>query len=212
MNFIIFKKRSDLHIARKIWHVVTVFSMALCYYYLPSFWSASLLLAAWLIFVPLDFIRKKLPQLNELSLQIFGPIVRENEVKGVAGTTYLLTGVLIVYFIFPRDIVLLTLLYLAFADPIASYVGIKYGKDKLFKNKSLQGSAAAFFVCIILTYLFLQSKAIAMDRLIVMSILGGLIGSAAEAIPIGNLDDNFSIPVFSAIGLWILFYVFGGIA
>lgn len=153
-----FKKRSDLHLARKFWHVITVFLMFLVYHYLPPFWSGVVLILACLIFVPFDFIRKKVPALNQMAMQVFGPIVRQNEVNGIAGTTYLLIGVLVVYLFFPRTIVLMTLLYLAFADPIASFVGIKYGKDKLFRNKSLQGSAAAFFVCAGLYICFLQYK------------------------------------------------------
>lgn len=207
-----FKKRSDLHLARKFWHVITVFMMFLVYHYLPTFWSGVVLILACLIFVPFDFIRKKIPALNQMAMQVFGPIVRQNEVNGIAGTTYLLIGVLVVYLFFPRTIVLMTLLYLAFADPIASYVGIKYGKDKLFRNKSLQGSAAAFFVCAGLTYFVLHYKGIMLDRIFLISILGGVIGSAAEAIPVGKLDDNFSIPVFSAIGLWLLFFIFGGLS
>jgi len=206
-----YKKRSDLHVARKFWHMTTVFLMALCYYYVPPFWAGVVLISACLIFIPMDFIRKKIPTLNEIILQIFGPIVRENEVRGIAGTTYLLAGVLIVYLFFPRTIVLLTLLYLAFADPIASYVGIKYGRDKLFQNKSLQGSFAAFLVCAGLTYFVLHHKGLMLDRALLVSILGGFIGAAAEAIPIGKLDDNFSIPVVSAFGLWILFFIFGGL-
>jgi diacylglycerol kinase (CTP) len=45
-----------------------------------------------------------------------------------------------------------------------------------------------------------------------ISVLGGLIGAAAEALPFGKVDDNFSIPVISAIGLWILFFIFDGLA
>lgn len=186
--------------------------MFLVYHFVPPVWSKLILILACLIFVPFDFIRRKVPALNQLTMQIFGPIVRENEVNGLAGTTYLLIGVLIVDLIFPRTIVLLTLLYLAFADPIASYVGIKYGKDKLFRNKSLQGTAAAFFVCAGLTYFVLHYKGLLLDRIFLMSIFGGVIGSAAEAVPLGKMDDNFTIPVMSAIGLWILFFIFGGLA
>lgn len=206
-----FKKRSDLHLARKFWHSITVFLMAVVYYYLPNQWSGLVLFAACLIFIPLDFLRKKNEKLNRILLRLFQPIIRQNEVQGIAGTTYLLAGVFVVYLFAPREIMLLTLLYLAFADPIASYVGIKFGKTKIFNGKSLQGSSAAFFVCAAMTFIVLSFQNLFVDHIWLLSVLGGLLGSAAEAIPIGKLDDNFSIPVVSAIGLWILFSLFGGL-
>ena len=130
----------------------------------------------------------------------------------MAGTSYLLTGVSIIALIFPQEIVLLTLLFLAFADPIASYFGIKFGKDKIFGHKSLQGTVAAFFVCAILCFAFFYTHNLLLDRLIVVSLLGGLIGSLAELIPIGKLDDNLTLPVMSAIFLYFMFLLFGAFA
>jgi len=102
-------------------------------------------------------------------------------------------------------------LYLAFADPIASIVGIRYGKDKIFGHKSLQGSFAAFTVCAFLTFFFLNYNGMMLDRAVIVSLLGGLIGCLAEAVPIGQLDDNFTIPVLSAAGLWTVFSIFGAL-
>lgn len=203
------KKRSDIHYARKIWHMSGVFMMFLAYQYLPPAVSLTILVLAWGVFVPLDFFRQKYPALNDWAMHAFKPIMRQSEVKKLAGTTYLLTGVLIVYLIFPRPIVALTLLFLAFADPIASYFGILYGKDKIFGHKSIQGFIAAFFVCAAVCMFYLMANNYLMDRLLVVSLFAGLVGAFAELIPIGKLDDNLTLPVMSAIGLSILFYFFG---
>lgn len=203
------KKRSDIHYARKIWHMSGVFVMFLAFQYLPTVVSLSVLTVAWVLFVPFDFLRQRNPALNEWAIHAFKPIMRQSEVKKLAGTTYLLSGVLLIYLVFPRPIVALTLLFLAFADPIASYFGILYGKDKIFGHKSIQGFMAAFFVCTIVCFLFLLLNNYFMDRLLVVSLFAGLIGAFAELIPIGKLDDNLTLPVMSAIGLSILFYFFG---
>ncbi len=203
------KKRSDIHYARKIWHMSGVFVMFLAFQYLPQAISLGVLIAAWLLFVPFDFFRQRNAAVNEWAIHAFKPIMRQSEVKKLAGTTYLLSGVLLIYLIFPRPIVALTLLFLAFADPIASYFGILYGKDKIFGHKSIQGFMAAFFVCAIVCFLFLLSNNYFMDRLLVISLFAGLIGAFAELIPIGKLDDNLTLPVMSAIGLTVLFYFFG---
>ena len=199
-----------MHWSRKTWHMGGVSALAGAYYYLSPFWSTVFLMTLWMLAVPIDFLRLRSPNLNDVLMHAFRPIMRESEAKGIAGTSYLVTGVLFIAIIFPREIVLMTLLYLAFADPMASVIGIRFGKDKIFGHKSVQGSAAAFTICAVITWAVLIYKGIMLDRIVIVSLFGGLIGAMAEAIPIGKLDDNFSIPVLSAVGLWLLFIVFGG--
>jgi dolichol kinase len=206
------KRRSDIHWARKFWHMGGVSIIAALYAHLPEKTSITLLTVAWFLFVPADFLRLKYPALNDFLVFAFRPIMRQHEVDRIAGTSYLLTGLVIVASLFPPQIALLTMMFLAFADPIASYFGIRYGKDKIFGEKSLQGTLAAFFVCAMLTFYFLTSHWLLMDRLIVVSLIGGLIGALAELIPIFKLDDNLTLPVVSATALWILFNIFGAFA
>lgn len=203
------KKRSDIHLARKIWHMAGVFSMFCVYVLAPELVSYTILAIAVALFLPIDFLRQKYPALNDWMVHAFKPIMRTHEIHRIAGTTYLLSGVCVIVALFPRPVVALTLLFLAFADPIASFVGIKYGKDKVFGHKSIQGFMAAFGVCALLTAIFLSYFSIMIDRVIVVSLLAGLIGALAELIPIGKMDDNFTLPVLSGFGLYILFYLFG---
>ncbi|WP_413289951.1 diacylglycerol/polyprenol kinase family protein [Bdellovibrio sp. HCB337] len=203
------KKRSDIHWARKIWHMSGVFGMFLAYVLLPETASSIVLALAVLLFLPVDFLRHRYPALNDWLVHAFKPIMRTHEIHKIAGTTYLLAGVCLVVAFFPRPVVALTLLFLAFADPIASFIGIKYGKDKIFGHKSIQGFMAAFVVCAVATAIYLTYYNIMLDRVIVVSLLAGLIGALAELVPIGKIDDNFTLPVLSSIGLYALFYVFG---
>lgn len=205
------KKRSDLHLARKIWHVGGVSLIAAIYSVLPHTVSVVLLSLAWVMFVPLDFARLKYPHLNKYMIGIFRPIMRQSELDRLAGTSFLLTGLLLVTLIFPPPIVLLSMFFLAFADPIASYFGIRYGRDKILGEKSLQGFLAAFIVCSLLTFTFLNSYELLSGRIVLVSLIGGLIGALAELIPIGKLDDNLTLPVLSAVSLWGLFLIFGAV-
>ncbi|MBS1969931.1 MAG: hypothetical protein JSU04_06465 [Bdellovibrionales bacterium] len=209
LNQLELKKRSDIHWARKIWHMAGVFGMFAVYVLAPEMVSYSILAIATLLFLPIDFLRHRYPALNDWMVHAFKPIMRTHEIHRIAGTTYLLSGVCVIVALFPRPVVALTLLFLAFADPIASFVGIKYGKDKVFGHKSIQGFMAAFGVCALLTAIFLSYFNIMIDRVIVVSLLAGLIGALAELIPIGKMDDNFTLPVLSGFGLYILFYLFG---
>ncbi|MFP5520589.1 MAG: diacylglycerol/polyprenol kinase family protein [Bdellovibrionia bacterium] len=203
------KKRSDLHLARKVWHMSGVFSMFLAYTFLPETVALTMLFVAWLLFVPLDFLRQYRPKLNEWVVQAFRPIMRETERLKLAGTTYLLSGVALLVLFFPRPIVSLAILFLAFADPIASFVGIKWGKDKIFRHKSIQGFMAAYVVCFLVTFVYLTLTETLVDHVLVIALFGGLIGALAELVPVAKLDDNFTLPLLSAIGLAALFYFFG---
>lgn len=204
-----FKKRSDLHLARKVWHATGVLLIFLVYQLLNDKQTSLILLGlAWLIFVPFDILRQTRPRLNTVLLKIFKPIIRQSEVNKIAGTTYLLSGLLTIMALFPKVAVDLSMLFLALADPIASYVGIRFGKHKIFGHKSVQGFLAAFSVCFALSVTYFH-YAMKVDSVIVLSLCAGLIGALSELVPVFKLDDNFTMPVLSATGVFSVLQLFG---
>lgn len=204
-----FKRRSDMHLARKTWHMLGVLLMVLIHQRVSRENAIILLLGAMMIFVVPDFIRQYSARLNEVFVGLFQMVIRESEVNRLSGNSYLLSGVLLIVLLFPPKIVGLALLFLAFADPIASCVGILYGKDKILGQKSLQGFMAAVVVCTLATMGYLYVHGILLDKLIIVSILAGFIGAISELVPIGKLDDNLTLPLMSATGLSVLFKIFG---
>lgn len=204
------KARNDIHIARRLWHVSSVFVIFLLYWTIQPRTAAILMLGIGGLLVVCDIARLYVPSLNVLFSWMFKPVMRESEKRKISGMTSMVVGMTLIFFLYPKDVVLLALLFLAFADPLASYFGIRYGKDKLVGDKSLQGSMAAFAACFIAAVIFLYLRDLMRERLFIVSLLGGLIGAASELIPIGKLDDNFLFPVMSATGLAGLFYIFGG--
>ena len=202
------KNRSDLHLARKVWHLTSVFLVFLFFQLSTTSVSAMALLIIGPIAIGIDFLRLRSEKINDSVVAILGPIMRNQEVKSLAGTTYLICGVSLIFLVFPKPVVSLSILFLAFADPIASYVGIRYGRERIVGNKTLQGFLAALLVCFILTLVYIYQPGISLSRALVVSILGGIIGALAELAPMGKLDDNFTMPVLSACGLYILFRIF----
>lgn len=202
-----YHNRSQLHLARKIWHATTVSIMAATFAWAPneiSFW----LLGIFLVLSSLvDFLRQRSPTLNQRMLYLFRYFIRENEVHSWAGTTFLLLGVTLSVVFFHPAITLLSLLFLAFADPLASFVGIQFGRTKIFGHKSLEGAFGAFLVCALISALFFVHQQIYTDRLLLTTVLCGIAGSLSELIPIGKLDDNLSFPVLSSFFLWGIFSV-----
>lgn len=205
------KRRSDLHLARKIWHFSGVITIAIFYHNLSRANAIQWISFIAFLFILIDILRLQSPKLNTSVISVLRPIMRENERNNLAGTTYLLLGTFFIIALFPASIVKLSLFFLAVADPVASYFGIKFGKDKIIGSKSLQGTVAAFISCTIISALYFFSQNLMTERLLIVSVLGGLIGAISELLPVGKLDDNFTIPVSSAIMLWGLLELFGGL-
>lgn len=202
------KVRSDVHLARKIWHAAGVSLMALVFAWLGPVWSWVPLGVVALVIVPLDFLRQRRPKLNAATLRVFGPLMRRHEEKRISGLTHLLLGAAVLIATFDPYIVTLTLLFLAFGDPIASYCGIRYGRDRIVGNKTLQGTAGAFAACTVVAAIYYYAQNLMLDRIWIVAPLSGLIGAFAEAVPVGRLDDNFTFPLISGAMLWVLFAIF----
>ena len=203
------KARSDLHLARKLWHAIGVGFMAAWFNVFSYGGSWALLVAVAAIIVPLDFLRRSRPKLNEATVRVFQSVMRTHEQTALSGFTYLLAGAAILLTFFDKHVVTLTLLFLALGDPIASYCGIRFGKDRIIGNKTLQGSVGAFVTCALVAALYFYAQNLMIERLWIVAPVSGLIGAVAELTPVGKLDDNLTFPVLAAGLLWTLLTLFG---
>lgn len=198
--------RSELHIARKVWHasmglvLVAVFSGNLVSQSV-LLWGLSILFA---LTVGFEVARLKNPLVNEKIIKVFGPIIRTNEVKKCSTIGFFLAASILSIVVFPKPVAILALLFLSVGDPTASFFGVLFKKRsvKLIGQKSLHGSMACFMMCAAVTMLYLQSSGIGGVMLLRLSVLGGLAGAVAEAAPL-EIDDNFSVPVVSGFIMWI---------
>lgn len=206
-----YKLVNDLHIARKIWHTLAIGLYAFVYSQL-SFSSAFQAALLFVFFcIGIDTLRLNFPKINDLVLAVLKPVTRKHEVNSYAGTTYFSIGALVIITILPKNIVLLSLILLAFADPIASAVGIIYGKEKIYKSKTLQGSFAALLASALVACVYFLLSQTMNERLFIVSMLTGFIGAFSELFTPFDIDDNFSFPILSSISLYGLFYIFGGL-
>ncbi len=206
-------KRTDMHVLRKLWHIS--FGSACLFLYMKldlaiSFWGYFAISAALGGFM-MDFARLRNQRVNNLVLKMLGPLMRSSEKDGFSGLPFYALGVGLSILFFEEKIAVLSIMFLVFADPIASFVGVNYGKDKILPNKSLQGAIAAFLVCKLLTIAYLYNSGASDLDLILFSSLAGLVGSLSELASSFNIDDNLTIPVLSGAGLSVLnlyFHIF----
>lgn len=153
----------------------------------------------------LEYARARWEWVNSLTVRYMGPIMRDTEVNQLSGIPFYMASCLFAFLIFPQHVAVLSILYLAFGDPCSSFFGVLYGRNKIFPNKSLQGTLGGFFVCSVVTFAYLFWRDFDPELLLVFSLLGGFSGSLAELLPL-NVDDNFSIPVISGALMILAFW------
>jgi dolichol kinase len=205
--------RSKTHFGRKFYHMAMGLACFCLYAFILNKEQALFLLVILGgSFILLDVLRFKNSKINAMAIKVFGKIMRREELKNLSANSYYILGLLIITLFFPKNIVLLSVLFLAFGDPVAAIIGTKFGQTKLFAKKSLEGSIANFFISAMITFAFVNlyfHKDV--FTAFAVSILGGLISCVSELLPI-PVNDNLTIPVVSALllklasGMFKLFY------
>ena len=199
------RMRSDLHLTRKAWHISTGL-IGLFIYKKTGFTAeqtAFILLTFAVAAFLFEFIRLRNEKINKLALLIMKPVMRESERNSVSGLPFYALGISLALFFFPERIAILATLFLIFADPIASFFGILYGRDKILPNKSLQGTVAAFSVCYIATIIYGLIYVGPSMNLLIFAVAGGVVGCISEMCS-QFIDDNLCIPVVSGLGLFLI--------
>lgn len=203
--------RSDLHILRKLWHVSCGAAALFCYYALNVSFEAW----GWAAFgigatgFALDFVRLKNPGVNRLAVKLLGPILRKSELESFSGLPFYAMGCALSIYFFQKDIALMSVFFLVFADPAASLVGVKFGKDQILPNKTLQGTLACFFVSYAIVTAYTWQMPVAGGVLLAFAFFGALAAAVGELFSAFNIDDNFTIPVVAGAGLTLANAVLG---
>jgi diacylglycerol kinase (CTP) len=202
--------RSDLHIARKLWHIFCGCAAVGTYFVSGielHFWGWVALAIAIGGFL-LDFLRLNNKKFNEFAIKVLAPIMRKSEKESFSGLPFYALGISLSIYFYQKDIALISILYLVFSDPISSFFGVQFGKDQILPNKSLQGTIAGFFSCYFITIIYLANNPTTSLNLLGFSLLAALIGTISELFSAFNIDDNITIPVVSGAGLTVLNYLF----
>lgn len=199
--------------ARKLGHAA--FGLTVLYLFVYSGWTPTVIWSLTMVFVvwafTLETARHLNPKVNDWVCRAFKPVMREHEKTKVNSAIFYTVSLLTVNLIFPLPVTILSLLFLALGDPVASVVGLKYGRTKLFSHVSLEGSLACFSMAFVIAFLYAGyffDVTISGVPLFFFSLLAGLTGAVSESL-FPKLDDNLVIPLVSAPVLWILMHLFG---
>tara|TARA_B100001250_G_scaffold392111_1_gene393635 strand:+ start:17 stop:601 length:585 start_codon:yes stop_codon:yes gene_type:complete len=148
------------------------------------------------LFILADYFRKKSKIIKKLFIIFFNKMLREHELKGqFTGATWVMISASVTILVFPKYIAIISLIFMSIGDTFAALIGRKFGKLKIY-DKSFEGFLGGLIACLVAAYCY--------DPLpFYISGFGALAAMLFETLPL-PLDDNFRIPIGSAIIMTIL--------
>ena len=148
------------------------------------------------LFILADYFRTKSKLIKKLFILFFDKMLREHELKGqFTGATWVMISASVTILVFPKYIAIISLIFMSIGDTFAALIGRKFGKLKIY-DKSFEGFLGGLVACLVAAYCY--------DPLpFYISGFGALAAMLFETLPL-PLDDNFRIPIGSAIIMTIL--------
>ncbi len=183
--------RAELY--RKSFHLLGL-GIPAAYFFLDKREMITGLVLVTFIVVSVDFIRFRSANLNRVFMRIFGVMLRAHEHRSLSGSTYLMTASLIAVSFFSREIAIISILFAVVCDAVAAVIGKRFGRIRIFE-KSLEGSLAFLATALIIAYAFGTGSPYPY-------FIGAFAAALIELLPI-DVDDNFLIPVLSAVVIYV---------
>ncbi len=181
------KKNLIFELKRKLFHLFSILYIPLFYLlnkYFGFYYAIGIFLLLSIIFLIEEIYRIKFDK----KLPFFNVLYRENDKNKIAAHFYFTIGAMFVFLFFPFDIACVSLLMTTFGDAFAALIGVRFGRHKIYKEKSLEGSLAEFFVNLLIASIILN------DFYVVFSM--ALTATAVEVF-LTKVDDNLGIPLLS---------------
>ena len=179
---------------RRLFHMTggVFVSVILLRGYVPEWLVLVILGVVLALMLGLDLIRLRHPDANRLFFLVFRRLASPREARGLASSTWYVTGMLLTLALIPLEIAVAAILVLAVADPLASYLGRRFGKRALGSG-TVEGTLVFLAVAFLILALFEE-----------LPVAAGvaLLASVVESIP-WRLDDNLTVPITVGVGLLI---------
>jgi dolichol kinase len=203
--------RDDLHLGRRLFHVVNGVATATAYALLFTHQQVVHIFGtiACIVYV-VDRVRIAYPEaVARLAPWVNRVLVRaEEEVRESAMIPYAI-AVLLTILSVPKPAALIAVYTLAIADPLAAVVGIRWGRRRVAKNRTLEGSLAFFGSTLTIAALVLAKSTGAPGLTIAAAAFTiGLGAAVCELLPL-RIDDNLTIPLFVGFTTWIVCGLYG---
>jgi len=186
---------------RNLWHMsMGLIGVLLYEFVLTRGQAMTILLSIFTVFASLEISRRFSSTWNDFLVdKVFGIIARPNERFRINSATYYLSAMTLMTALAPKEAVEAGLLILAFGDPAALLAGKRWGRTKLWREKTLVGTSAFFFVSgfVCLVFFGLAKPEMAMFKIISLAVIVSAAGAITELFS-QRINDNFTIMVVCA--------------
>jgi dolichol kinase len=201
-----------LELRRKALHLIALiipFGLLL----FPVRIALPLLFSSAAIFLAVEIFRLGSPSVNAFFFRWFAPLLREKEQRKLTGATGLVLAAslcTLILILLDGDITLpheaRASLFYAFAflilgDAAAALLGKRFGKRKLFGEKTVVGTLACLLTCLLIYALFNGPLHIGVKP--AAAFLAACLTALLEALPL-TFDDNLFVPPVTCFTLFLL--------
>jgi dolichol kinase len=204
--------RACKEIERKTFHLCGLLVPLVYQYLLVQGWSTrSCSYVCWAVTIgqwTFDLSRLYIPVVHKFFLTTpIGKILRKNELNQLTGASYFSLGCTLAITLTGPAVAMTSIIFLVLGDMSAALFGISFGGEmvaaKLGREgkKSFEGSAAMFLVCFTIGCTVFSEV-----RLCEYAVfIGAMVATLVELFEPFELNDNLTIPVFSALSMeWAL--------
>lgn len=195
--------------SRSLLHVSSGVFGVLCLELAPH-WLVVAVAAAWAVFSwSCEIARRRSPRVNALLMKAFAPVAHEHETYKVNSATWYATALILLASTNQMLWGIAGLAVLAIGDPVAGFIGRRWGRTRLVHGRTLEGTVAFFASATVVTAtLFMVLHQVAPVTAFALAGAAGLFGAIAELVSL-RVDDNFSIPLSAAAGVAVMQLLIG---
>lgn len=203
--------RDDLQLGRRLFHLLNGVTIATAYAILFTHEQVVRIFGtiACVVYIA-DRIRIAYPEVvaqraawvNRLFLRA------EEEVREAAMTPFAI-AVLLTIITVPKPAALVAIYTLGIADPLAAVIGIRFGRHRITRHRSLEGTAAFFTATVAIAAAVLaRGSSLPPSTVAAACVTIGAVAAVCEVIPV-RVDDNLTIPLFVGFATWLVAVAFG---
>jgi dolichol kinase len=190
-----------LNVARTVFHVA---AGALALVILRLVPSRAWLIAAAAVFATFcwtcEILRRRSTSANERLMRFFRPIAHANEWREVNSATWYATALLIMSVVVPFHAGEVGVVVLAIADPMAGFVGRRFGKRRLASGRSFEGALAFAVTGALASFAWMTVLGTYDSSRFFLAAVAGIVGAIVELV-VSRVDDNLAIPLFTSLAV-----------
>jgi len=207
-------------LGRKGFHLsslILLFAFLYLNHYVSRQFAMFILVLVFTLVLIFEFLRLDIKVKPPLLHRIWKEFKRKKEAHFIGGEVFQIAGIIITLAAFDIRVATAAILMVIFGDPAAALVGKSWGKRKLYKKKTWEGTGAEFITNTIIGLLCIQATfeagrwyllTPALSQAMWIPIIGMAIAATLTELFVDKIDDNLAVPIVAGvIGQTLLYLI-----